>query len=833
MSSIKQHEKELKMDTQKTLSAVELCEVLLIAGKQALMFILQNEIEEPLVGFFARHKHELFHLYIQQKCCGCHYTKTTATKYAVPRMSFKDWSSLFVPNRKKCLFKGYCFCQFELSKGINLHFLGIPLLTCVLLNICNLPEDEKLKVLHYQEVLRAVIDYWENFCDCNTFHSAEKVVLGMVTREDNLTLIKKQIRELKSNPSLYFDEVKKYMMDFLEEKRRTADSTELLISSMAGKHGFRYITQFERKMKRSQSLPYGFSDFRIGTELEETQEHQRCSRFYPLENFPHFQYVYSLVYDCYCHLKEFDNIIPDEWAICFLKPGQDLVIKVDFIGTLTQERLNLVSDIKGKEERNGKTVWSESPLICFHEDVKGHNRKACHTLIVKKELKDTKKIQTDTLFHMTEYDEEEVRKKISVCLEKGLGDYLKRTMNKIKYLEHNANEDLEDLYLEMETILKHIMHEENILQHIPKENDNCGIPSEIKDLLFREPYVNSFGIWEDKTFKVYMDEIVDTDIFIEKLKRKNKTFFENFKILVEKKKFTTKIATKLKQGGEIHRHTPSEDGVECGTLGGFVKDTRTTRNCCEAYALTCNHLYPTMNDPAFATINGEEREIGKCIFSTRENFCDFAVVEINKELANQCDLEFRRDDEMTCNAEVSDCFPINVGIVHKNGSRTNWTRGRIVSREFCDVLNKKEGFVVKGSFGRPFSAPGDSGSIVFARDNSVAQNTVDVLGMVYSNNLEIRENFENPESGQGKTLDVSQYLDKSPKKSFNEAESKYEDVNKSKIDNLQEEKSKSRKNPENYSLCFRMNNAFELLKNEKKLVVGFEKVHSSTETDNS
>ncbi|XP_061185130.1 uncharacterized protein LOC133193176 [Saccostrea echinata] len=447
----------------------------------------------------------------------------------------------------------------------------------------------------------------------------------------------------------------------------------------------------------------------------------------------------------------------------------------------------------------------------------------------------------DSSVHVIEYDEEKVRKTISICIEKGLGDYLERSLNKIKNLQQDAREDLSDFCLEMKSILKHVMLEENILQHIPKGNDYCGIPPEIKDFLFREPYVNSFGIWEDKTFKVFMDEIVDADILIEKLKSKNNTFFETFEIQVEKKKFTSKIATQLKQGGELHKHTPSDRGdehVESGTLGGFVKDTRTSGNCFEAYALTCNHLYPKTNDSAFATIDGEEREIGKCIFTTRENSCDFAVVEINKDLINKCDLKFRRDDEMACNAEVLDCIPIHVDIVHKNGSKTNWTRGRIASREFCDVVNDREVFVVKGSLGRPFSAPGDSGAIVFARDNSVAQNTVDILGMVYSNYPEIRDDFGDPEYEQEKTLDDARCLYENAKKeideSLSEAESRFKEVNKSKSKKLQLEKSKSRENPENYSLCFRMNNAFELLKQGKKLVVGFEKVvQSSTETVDS
>ncbi|XP_062585292.1 uncharacterized protein LOC134246962 [Saccostrea cucullata] len=574
---------------------------------------------------------------------------------------------------------------------------------------------------------------------------------------------------------------------------------------------------FGKKLERSRSLPIKLTD------LKETHEYPRCNRFYPLESFPHFQYVYSLAYDCYCRLKEADVLGPDELAACSLKQEPEVVIKIGFIGNLMEESLKCVSKVKGNEEENGKTVWPISPLICFQKDVKISDLKACHKLFVNKD-EDEIEIVMDSHIHVVEYDEEKLRKAISICIEKGLVDYLERSMNVIKNSEHGSREDLRDFYLEMKSIIKHVLVEKSTQQHasMPTGIDYGSIPSEIKDLLLREPNVNSFGIWEDATFKIFMDETVDVAILIEKLKSKNERFFKRFEVQVEKKKFTTKIATQLKQGGELHKHTASEKGVECGTLGGFVKDTTTAGNCSDAYALTCNHLYPTLNEPAYANIDGEEKEVGKCIFTTREKSCDFAVVEISKEFYDKCDFKFRRDDEKTCNAEVSEFFPINVGIVHKNGSKTKWTHGRVVSLAFYDKLNQREIFVVKG-LGRPFSTPGDSGSIVFARDNSVSQNAVDILGMVYSNHPEIRDDISHPE--KEKLDEASGYSETNLKKgdkSYSTA------VGKTRGDQLRE---KIMKNPENYSFCFRMNNAFELLKKEKNLVVSFERVENTDKRD--
>ncbi|XP_062585304.1 uncharacterized protein LOC134246972 [Saccostrea cucullata] len=472
----------------------------------------------------------------------------------------------------------------------------------------------------------------------------------------------------------------------------------------------------------------------------------------------------------------------------------------------------------------GKMAWSESPLICFlQKDTKIHSMRACHTLVVVNNLENLKKKRIDSQVQVIEHNEKKIRKAISVCIEKGIQNYIEKLINIIKHSKNNSSEDLIDFHMELKAISKHVILEENTYQHAFKRNDFFSIPQEIRDLLSREPHVNSFGIWEDATFKIFMDETLDADILKEKLKRKYQTFFEKHRLHIERKKFIMKCATQLKQGGELRKPSPSGENVECGTLGGFVKDTKSSESCSEAYALTCNHLYPSTNDPAYANIDGEEKEIGKCIFTTRENSCDFAVIEISKDFSDKCDLEFRRDDEKSCNAEVSEFFPIHVGIVHKNGSKTNWTRGRVVSRAFYDVVNKRESFVVKG-LGCPFSTPGDSGSIVFARDNSVSQYAVDVLGMVYSNHPDIRDDTSQPENE--KVDEASGHSEINLKSGTDQCYST--DGGKTKSDQI---RAKIMKNPENYSFCFRMNNAFELLEKEKNLLVSFERVVNLDERD--
>ena len=69
----------------------------------------------------------------------------------------------------------------------------------------------------------------------------------------------------------------------------------------------------------------------------------------------------------------------------------------------------------------------------------------------------------------------------------------------------------------------------------------------------------------------------------------------------------------MKQGDCILGN--KNDNLFEGTLGGFVKENS---NSGKIYALTCNHVFPDDEYLAFAD-DSLQKEIGKCVFSTREN----------------------------------------------------------------------------------------------------------------------------------------------------------------------------------------------------------------------
>ncbi|XP_061185281.1 uncharacterized protein LOC133193358 [Saccostrea echinata] len=103
--------------------------------------------------------------------------------------------------------------------------------------------------------------------------------------------------------------------------------------------------------------------------------------------------------------------------------------------------------------------------------------------------------------------------------------------------------------------------------------------------------------------------------------------------------------------------------------------------------------------------------------------------------------------EDPCNVKIhQEIIPSNV-VVRKMGATTNFTDGRILSSEFYSKLfeNRKEMFPVSflvsslESHDHPFSAKGDSGSMVFQHDKSPDQRSVSALGLVTGGINEVRD----------------------------------------------------------------------------------------------
>lgn len=171
-----------------------------------------------------------------------------------------------------------------------------------------------------------------------------------------------------------------------------------------------------------------------------------------------------------------------------------------------------------------------------------------------------------------------------------------------------------------------------------------------------------------------------------------------------------------------------EDNVT-GALTGFV--TKTNNNQ-KMFALTCNHLFPIENGRAYTH---DFEEIGVCVFTTRNKWCDFAAVEIKECYSNCCDVAFVKDNKKKLNVNLYSNSLQTGDSVHKRRATTDVTNGRIVRLEFylkaTDKSNQENTFLLKG-IAEKFSERSDSGSLVFSRPNRIQQTYV---GIEYANNL--------------------------------------------------------------------------------------------------
>lgn len=254
----------------------------------------------------------------------------------------------------------------------------------------------------------------------------------------------------------------------------------------------------------------------------------------------------------------------------------------------------------------------------------------------------------------------------------------------------------------------------------------------VNNILFRMTDVTSFGIWGDSILKVFVQKNTNDEKFKNELMKVNKIFFENFDLEIVKGKMVEK--KNLKIGDLVVPNIQNDNNGTYGTLGGFV----TTNDESKVYALTCSHVFPKKNQAAYT--NYPHEEIGTCVFTTMEKSCDFAAIEVKESFLNKCDIVFRRDDYKRVNAKLYTENLSNLGFVYKIGATTNVTTGHILCSEFYDKCfdenSRKNMFLVHG-IGNTFAAEGDSGSLVFARPRNVKQKHVDVVGMVFGNNITI------------------------------------------------------------------------------------------------
>lgn len=494
----------------------------------------------------------------------------------------------------------------------------------------------------------------------------------------------------------------------------------------------------------------------IGSSIEEIFDIPICYLFYkPADDFDHFYYIYKLIRDCESRVEK---------ILC--SKGQknnftskDVVIKIGIAGHFHENDLNFIAGGTWKETvSEDQQIWNVSPLLCFQHDLSLESifkivRKisAHHRIIITSNPTCNEAIEAaDPSIIFVCKTRQEIKKAITISLEKPFHQILQKWFEDLrnvqqifeKWFEGFINYDLSkfasEIIAEIKDIRKYLDFEKSknlaVVSGLQGGGTEFIVPDNVKDYLFRMPSVNSFGIWEKLSFKVFVKKGTDEKKLKKNLLKMNKDFFDKFHLEIVKGNFLVKKT--LKQGDPLLSGIPDDYRLfNKGTLGGFVRKIDDKK---KIYALTCNHIFPKEKQLAYTNDSNGFREMGTCVFTTREKACDFAAIELRDSFLDGCDVTVRREDKKKVNAKIYTGSLHNVGLVHKIGAATDVTSGRIMSLEYYDKEMdshcRDNIFLVKGLNG-PFSEEGDSGSLVFCRPNSVIQNHVNVLGMVFAQNI--------------------------------------------------------------------------------------------------
>lgn len=323
-------------------------------------------------------------------------------------------------------------------------------------------------------------------------------------------------------------------------------------------------------------------------------------------------------------------------------------------------------------------------------------------------------------------------------------------------------------------------------------------------------------MWNNSSFKIFVKTTTVKEELKGELVERYHNFFKYYPLDIE---FGILIENPiLKQGDPIYADDCCEKHPT-GTLGGFVMRVNEDR---KKYALTCNHIFSSRNQMAYThdSDDGARRQIGSCVFTKSDMSCDFAAIEMNDTVSNECDVTFRRDDGKGINAHLYDENLEDVGIVHKIGATTGVTQGYILSSEFYNKYtvegNRECIFLVKGTDGN-FSENGDSGSLVFSRPRSLQQNYVDIVGMVYAKNRKAKDDVE---------TEIYNRTDKESEQFHanhdisTEVENAHENNQQTLTPSLSREDdgqivAENDQDAEEFSFCYRLNTALELFKQDQ------------------
>ncbi|XP_061197608.1 uncharacterized protein LOC133205754 [Saccostrea echinata] len=317
-------------------------------------------------------------------------------------------------------------------------------------------------------------------------------------------------------------------------------------------------------------------------------------------------------------------------------------------------------------------------------------------------------------------------------------EYIKLLQSKLCFEFAPSAKQIRSLKTESDAVIKRLQ----LASKLPKQNTDTPASMSIPEAILAELDNNAdkiygYGFRPDEFYVLICDSLssVDKETLQKKILESKESANSN-----NATSFLWNIKFENSKGVKIMEHFGSGSPLlpdqtkphKFGTLGGFAQI-----NSKDVVGLTNYHVVGK-NIVAYVKDGDTLVKLGKSTFVLvpgEESLADVALIEVEKCVLNRCQKPLVDDEDEPKSATIFLGTPDQIcpAIVHKKGASTGITQGTVVDiMTYRDVLGEREtqsAFLVEDTE-KPFSAPGDSGSIVFQNSLSASQEDIEVVAIL-------------------------------------------------------------------------------------------------------
>lgn len=329
-------------------------------------------------------------------------------------------------------------------------------------------------------------------------------------------------------------------------------------------------------------------------------------------------------------------------------------------------------------------------------------------------------------------EREELLEHLTSAFEVPLSKYVTLVQSKLRIESKSSAKRLKSLRTEADAILKRLQLSSKLLQE-PVTAPLCmSVPQIVlKELDNNADKIYGYGFRPDEFYVLVNDHLSSS---------KKKSLEGKIRKSIQNANFSWKVKFENSNGVHYTKHFGSGSPLvrdenwpdKYGTLGGFAQVNQR-----DVVGLTNFHVVEKGIE-AYVKDGDILIKLGRCEFVLvpgLESLADFALIEVNSELTEQCRKPLVDDEDNPKSATIYLGKPdlIFPAIVHKKGASTGITQGTVVEMvTYREVLGNREthsAFLVE-DLEQPFSVPGDSGSLVFQNSFSASQDSIEVVAIL-------------------------------------------------------------------------------------------------------